>query len=72
MKAYYIHYTMHQNGEVKGIQAPAENKAEAYDKAVYELILKKEGSIPYSAWVSSVTYNNGNYKTFNTHEGKPY
>lgn len=50
----------------------AKNKADAYDRAVYELIPEKYGEYPYSAWVSSVTYNNGNYKTFNTFEGNPY
>jgi len=72
MRAYYVQYTMHRNGEAKGIQSPADSKAEAYDKAVYELIPQKEGTLPYSAWVSSVTYNNGNYKTFNNFGGHPY
>lgn len=72
MKAYYVRYKMHSAGEVKGVDFLAENKVDAYDKAVYEVIPKKEGIHPYSAWVHSVTYNNGNYRTFNTHEGKPY
>jgi hypothetical protein len=72
MKAYYIQYKMSQYGEVHGIDTLAQNKADAYDKAVYELIPQKEGHCPYSAWVSSVTYNNGNYKWFNTFEGNPY
>ena len=46
----------------------AGSKAEAYDKVVYEILPE----VPYSAWVSSVTYNNGNYREFNTHEGMPY
>lgn len=50
----------------------APNKEEAYDKAVYEMIPEKEGGLPYSAWVESVTYQNGNYRQFNTFEGKPY
>ena len=50
----------------------AKNKAEAYDKAVYEEIPKIEGELPYSAWVASVTYQNGNYRAFNTFEGNPY
>lgn len=71
MQAYYVEYRI--NGEdVKGISVPARNKYEAYDKAVYELIPKKEGELPYSAWVVSVTYNNGNYRTFNTFEGNPF
>lgn len=72
MKAYYVKYKTHSAGEVKGIGVLANSKVEAYDKAVYEEIPKVEGATPYSAWVSSVTYNNGNYRTFNTFEGKAY
>lgn len=72
MKAYYIYYKMYEADKVKGIDFLANNKIDAYDKAVYEMIPKKEGEMPYSAWVHSVTYNNGNYKVFNTFEGKPY
>jgi hypothetical protein len=72
MKTYYIKYKMHSADEVQGIQVLAENKEDAYSKAVYELIPQKEGELPYSAWVHSVTYKSGNYKTFNTFEGKPY
>lgn len=71
MHSYWVKYRMIGFG-VKGIDVVAKNKADAYDKAVYELIPEKEGSCPYSAWVHSVTYNNGNYRTFNTSEGNPY
>ena len=71
-KAYYVNYKMHSAGEVKGIGFLAYSKDDAYDKAVYELIPENEGSLPYSAWVHSVTYNNGNYRVFNTFEGNPY
>ena len=71
-KAYYVRYKMTQFGKTNGIDLLAKNKADAYDKAVYELIPKIEGCIPYSAWVRSVTYQNGNSKIFNTHEGNPY
>lgn len=50
----------------------ASSKAEAYDLAFYEAIPKTEGQLPYSAWVSSVTYNNGNAHYFNTSEGNAY
>ena len=63
---------MYQYGEECGIAVLANNKEDAYDKAVYERIPNREGRLPYSAWVVSVTYSNGNYKKFNTHEGKPY
>jgi hypothetical protein len=72
MKAYYVKYKMYSADEPKGIDFLADNKIDAYEKAVYELIPKKEGNIPYSAWVYSVTYNNGKYREFNTFEGKPY
>lgn len=72
MAAYYVRYKMYNSGDERGICVPARNKAEAYDRAVYERIPQGEGSLPYSAYVFSVTYNNGNYKLFNTHEGKPY
>lgn len=70
--AYYVKYRMHSSAEEKGVCVAAKNKAAAYDRAVYEVIPKTEGSLPYSAWVYSVTYNNGKYKKFNTFEGKPY
>ena len=72
MKAYAIHYKVREFGEVKLITLLANNKEDAWEKAVYEDIPKKEGEPPYSAWVISVTYNNGNYRKFNTCEGKPY
>lgn len=72
MKAYYVKYKMYSADKAHGIQSPAENKIDAYEKAVYTLIPEKEGGIPYSAWVHSVTYNNGNYREFNTFEGNPY
>lgn len=72
MKSYYVEYKMYEADGVKGIGFLAKNKEDAYDKAVFEKIPEKEGSLPYSAWVHSVTYNNGNYKEFNTFEGLPY
>ena len=72
MKTYCINYKTHNADEVKSIQVLAENKEDAYDKAVYELIPQKEDELPYSAWVHSVVYKNGSSKMFNTFEGKPY
>ena len=71
-KVYHIKYKMHFSDDVHGIDVLAQNKAEAYDKATYEVIPQREGHVPYSAWVYSVTYNNGNYRRFNTCEGLPY
>lgn len=70
MKAYYVKYKL--NGEEKGIGLLAKNRFDAYDRAVYEEIPKIEGELPYSAWVTSVTYQNGNVRHFNTCEGLPY
>lgn len=73
MKAYTVKYNMRNNSELaKSISFLAKNVIDAYDRAVYEEIPNKEGELPYSAWVESVTYNNGKQKFFNTFEGKPY
>ena len=71
MKAFYVKYRM-SGSEVKGVGLLAKSKADAYDKAVFDVIPKIEGELPYSAWVSSVTYQNGNVHYFNTCEGLPY
>lgn len=68
---YYIQFRIYGQ-DVQGVCVVARNKAEAYDKAVYEIIPAKYGEMPYSAWVHSVTYSNGKYKTFKTFEGLPY
>lgn len=73
MKAYTVEYRLNSMAsEVKRISFLARNKEEAYDIATYEKIPAKEGRVPYASWVSSVTYQNGNYKRFNTFAGKPY
>lgn len=71
-KAYTVAYRMYGSAEVKYISLLARSKEDAWDKAYYEEIPKVEGEIPYSAWVYSVIYGNGNYKYFNTFEGNPY
>lgn len=71
MKAYAIRYRM-IGSEEKLIDLLANNKEEAYEKAFYEAIPEREGEMPYSAWVSSVTYQNGNVRYFNTSEGNAY
>lgn len=72
MKAYYVKYRTWQCAEEKGLQVLAANKEEAYEKAMFEEVPRIEQTSPYSCWVASVTYNNGNYKCFNTFEGQPY
>lgn len=71
MVAYTVEYKMYMADKVQTVSLLARNKADAYDRAVYEEIPRVEGHIPYSAWVASVTYQNGNYRRFNTFEGKP-
>ena len=70
---YTVKYKMYESDKEHEISLTAKNMADAYDKAVYELIPAKEGTFPYSAWVYSITYQNGNYKLFKfTMEGNPY
>ena len=71
-KTYCVHYRSWQWGEEKLIDIVAKSKADAYDKATFEAIPEREGSTPYSAWVSSVTYSNGKCHYFNTSEGNSY
>lgn len=71
-KTYNVRYKMEPWETERSIDVIASNKFEAYDKAAYEVISYKEGRNPYSAWVASVTYNNGRYHRFDTFEGLPY
>jgi hypothetical protein len=71
MKTYYVRYNLFGQKH-PGVDVLARNKEEAYYKATYEVIPEIEGTLAYSTWVESVTYNNGGYKLFNTFEGKPY
>ena len=70
--AYWVEYKMYFADTVKGIDVVAGSAAEAYDKATYEAIPEKEGTIPYSSWVANVTYQNGKQHYFNNFEGKEY
>lgn len=69
---YHIEYKLHSADKVRNLDVVAKNKAEAYDKATYEAIPEKEGTLPYSSWMVSVTYQNGNYRRFNNFEGNAY
>ena len=71
-KIYNVQYMMNSWDTAKNIIVLARNKEEAYDIAMYDMIPEKELYTPYAAWVSSVTYQNGNYKKFNTSAGNPY
>ena len=70
--AYTVEFKLHMGGEIHHICLLAKNKVDAWDRAVYEEIPRLTGEHPYSAWVYSVTYQNGNSHRFNTHEGMPY
>lgn len=72
MKKYTVEYRLWEFDKVQAIEVFAHNKEEAYEKADFEAIPEKHGEFPFSAWVKSVTYENGNVKTFTTFEGKPY
>lgn len=73
MKAYYIKYLLDGfYSKEQGIDVLARNKADAYMKAVYELIPAKDGRSPFGAYVHSVTYSNGNYRVFNHSYGDAY
>lgn len=73
MKHYTVEYKMIRSELPRTIAVIASTKYDAWRKATYEDIPTKEGGAPYSAWVSAVTYQNGNYRHFNdTLEGKPY
>lgn len=73
MNVYTVGYKFYKFDSVRSIAVPAKNKEDAYNKAVWEKIPNVwKGAFPYSAWVEGVTYQNGNYRTFNAHEGKPY
>lgn len=66
--AYTVEY--YENGEYEDVQeyvVLARSKEEAYERFMWI----KDWSV-YGAWVSSVTYQNGNVRVFNNFCGKPY
>ena len=68
MNAYTVEYKEHLASGVKFVTVLANNKQDAWESAVFDLV----SPAPYSAWVTGVTYKNGNTRHFNTFEGKPY
>ena len=62
---YTVAYMQYNFSFEKTVSVIAGSKAEAYHKVIDEYN-------PYCAWVVSVTYANGNYRTFNTCGGDPY
>lgn len=70
---YHIRFILEGYWDVeRGIDVLAQNKEDAYEKAMFVNIPIKFGRHPYSAWVKSVTYNNGNHREFNTDDGNAY
>ena len=73
MANYRVKFKFYKWDTERHIDVSAKSKADAYDKAVWEKIPNAyKGEFPYSAWVYSVTYQNGNYRRFNTSEGNAY
>lgn len=71
-RVYTVKYKMNQCSEERCHYVLASSKEDAYEQATFCDIPHIEKAMPYSTWVYSVTYRNGNYKQFNTFEGKPY
>ena len=69
---YSVHYRESKYSEEQYICVLATSKRDAYFKASYKKIPEITGSLPYSAWVDNVTYQNGNVRYFNTSEGNAY
>lgn len=69
---YTVYYRSGDDGVQRFIDVFARDKYEAWEKAYFEAIPARESVCPYSAWVSSITYNNGKQHVFNTSEGNPY
>ena len=70
---YTVEYKMHSADEVRMIDVVATNKGDAWDTAMWiDIPNRHNGEYAYSAWVASVTYQNGNSKRFNTFEGNPF
>ena len=62
MNAYTVEYRMHESGNVNKLSFLAKNKDDAYNRAYYTYIPEKHGKKPFNVLVTSVTYQNGNYK----------
>ena len=71
-QAYTVAYKLYRTDQVHKHSLLAKNKEDAYVQATFYDIPYITGEQPYSTWVTSVTYPNGNERSFNTHEGKPY
>ena len=67
MRHYVVAYKFFICDMLNRIYVLANNAEQAYKNAMDKL-----DWAPYSAWVESVTYQNGNYKRFNNFEGKAY
>ena len=63
MNTYYVQYRIGgAYSPVSGINIVAPNKETAYELATFIKIPEIEGELPYSSWVTGVTYDNGIYR----------
>lgn len=69
---YTVEYIMSEYGNTQTVVVTARNRIEAYDEALYNYIRGIEGTLPYAAWVASVTYTNGSRRNFKSFPGNPY
>ena len=68
MKAYTIYF--YENGVYEDVKQ--EDVLGSSKENAYENFMNKHNWSVYAAWVHSVTYQNGNYRVFNTFCGNPY
>ncbi len=72
-RTYRVAFKFYEFDTVRYINIKADNKGDAYDRAVWERIPNAyKGEFPYSAWVESVKYANGRVHRFNAIEGLAY
>lgn len=71
MKKYTISYIMSKFDTEKEIIVHEDNKEEAWLGGL-DAIRAKYGRDAYAAWVSGVTYKNGDVHYFRTSAGNPY
>lgn len=69
MRKYTVAYRPWSSGEAKEKTVSAKNAYDAWEAVASNP--QEDGSLPYSAWVTQVTYANGKKHTFNSSEGNP-
>ena len=69
MRKYTVTYRSWSSGEAKEKTVSAKNAYEAWGYVAWNP--QEDGCLPYSAWVTQVTYANGKKHTFKSSEGNP-